>query len=94
MTDDDRAVERGFPELQSIIHACIRAPLARLVDRGCDLPFDIRLVDQEGTAATGQVDEEGEIDLTVKRIPALPFVMEIVDRENLLGEHVEICRPS
>jgi hypothetical protein len=89
MTDEQRA-----SELEQIVMACLPDPLARLAERGCEPPYDIALLDEEGTAATGLIDENGEGELAFNWIPSLPVTLTIIDHEKMRGERIEICRPS
>ncbi len=81
-------------ELEQIVMACLPDPLARLAERGCEPPYEIALLDEEGKAATGLIDENGEGELTFNWIPSLPVTLTIIDHEKMRGERVEICRTS
>lgn len=52
------------------------------------------LLDEEGTAATGLIDENGEGELDFNWIPELPFTLTLVDPENMKGERIEVCKTS
>jgi hypothetical protein len=90
MSDDEQLRE----EIEQAVLACLAAPMGRMSERGCEPPYAMRLVDEEGTAATGLIDEYGEGELEFSWIPKFPFTMEIADHENMKGERVEICKAS
>ena len=81
-------------EVERIVMACLADPLARLSERGCEPPYEMTLLDEDGTAAIGLIDENGESELEFNRIPELPFTLTLVDHERMRGERVEICKPS
>ena len=81
-------------EVERIVLACLPDPLARLSERGCEPPYEIALLDDEGTAATGLIDENGERELEFNWIPELPFTLTLVDHERMRGERVEVCKTS
>jgi hypothetical protein len=43
-------------ELEQIVMACLPDPLARLAERGCEPPYEVALLDEEGKAAIGLID--------------------------------------
>jgi hypothetical protein len=88
--DGDHNAQR---ECQQIVMACLPEPLAQLAKRGCEAPYDLALLDEEGTTATGLIDENGDGELVFNRIPALPFTITIADRENMKGVRIVACRP-
>jgi hypothetical protein len=79
-------------EIERIVLACLADPLARLSERGCEPPHEIALLDEEGTAVTGIIDENGEGELDFNWIPELPVTLTLVDHEKMRGERVEICK--
>jgi hypothetical protein len=72
-------------ECEQIVLACLADPLARLAERGCEPPYEIALLDEEGTAATGVIDENGDGELNFNWIPHVPFTLTILDQENSRG---------
>ena len=87
-------VEQLHEEVERIVLACLPGPLARLPERGCGPPYETKLLDEDGTAATGLIDENGKGELEFNWVPAFPFTMEIADHESMKGERVGICKPS
>jgi hypothetical protein len=81
-------------EVERIVLACLPDPLARLSERGCEPPYEMALLDRDGTAATGLIDENGESELAFNRIPELPFTLTLVDHERMRGERIEVCKTS
>ena len=81
-------------EVERIVLACLPDPLARLSERGCEPPYEMALLDEDGTAATGLIDENGESELEFNWIPELPFTLTLVDHERMRGERVEVCKTS
>ena len=81
-------------EVERIVLACLPDPLARLSERGCEPPYEMALLDEEGTAATGLIDENGEGELEFNWIPELPFTLTLVDHERMRGERIEVCKTS
>jgi hypothetical protein len=81
-------------EVEQIVLACLPDPLARLSERGCEPPYEMALLDEEGTAATGLIDENGESELEFNWIPELPFTLTLVDHERMRGERIEVCKTS
>ena len=47
-------------EVERIVMACLADPLARLSERGCEPPYEMTLLDEDGTAAIGLIDENEE----------------------------------
>ena len=81
-------------EVERIVLACLPDPLARLSERGCEPPYEMALLDEEGTAATGLIDENGGSELEFNWIPELPFTLTLVDHERMRGERIEVCKTS
>jgi hypothetical protein len=88
------ADEQLREEVERIVLACLPDPLARLSERGCEPPYEMALLDEDGTAATGLIDENGESELEFNWIPELPFTLTLVDHERMRGERVEVCKTS
>lgn len=85
-------------ELTEAISSCIDGCISELTARDCNLPFAMRLVDDlvddQGEAAAGEIDEDGAIDLTFERVPTYPFTIELVDYEQMCGHRLELREPS
>lgn len=80
--------------LAEIVAAVIAAPLARMAERGCEPPYDVAISDAEGRAGAGTINEDEEGEFEFGRLPAYPFLVAILDRENRKGEQIEVCKPS
>jgi hypothetical protein len=81
-------------EVERIVLACLPDPLARLSERGCEPPYEMAVLDADGTAATGLIDGNGEGELEFNWIPELPFTLTLVDQERMRGERIEVCKTS
>jgi hypothetical protein len=50
MGTEGMITDEQLHELERMVRACLPDPLTRLSERGCEPPFEMRLIDEEGHA--------------------------------------------